>query len=324
MVDDRYLSALRDVAKDTETEKIPDRTKKYTHDIYGNKLPCEYIQLNEKFVYHLKKIPLHLEAKNDYFGLCFGYPGSGKTHIMIRACLLLNHKFSLDDISFTVPQLEEWIQDAKPGSVGLFDEADAMAEGYYDTVLRSLVRNMQRIRTKGLVLFFNTPTMRDMHNYFAFRAKMVVYAYVPKNTNPANRGYIHLYQDQDLIADLFARMKKAYSETSRVYDAAYSTLKNNYNGRSVPDDWPINEKAYEEKKEAARRELESMGALTPTQAVQKFRDETVIKRLDALMHEINDMLESGKAKKLTQERVSGVVGLSRKRYGEILRGMDGT
>lgn len=318
MVDDRYREDLRALITIEGEAKIPDKIKKYTHDVNGKKLPCEYISLNEQVVHHLNKIPAHIEAKNDYFGLCFGYPGSGKTETMMRVCTYLSATFSLKDITFTVDQLEEWIDTAPIGSVGLFDEADVLADGYYDEVLKSLIRNSKRIRTRRLVLFFGTPTMRDMHNYFAFRAKMVLYCFIPKNTNPANRGHLHLWHDQDLIADLFARMKKAYSETSRVYEAAYCTLKNKYIGRTRPDDWHIDEEAYEAKKEAARKQLEREGGLTPKQAIRKYRDETVIPRLDALMHEINDQAEKGSITALTQSRLADVVDLSRERYGAIL------
>lgn len=316
MVDDRYLAELKALTKNTVEDNILDRVKKYTHDITGKKLPCAFVQLNEQVVFHLNKIPKHIEAKNDYFALCFGYPGAGKTHAVMRCCTYLNAEFSLKDIVFTVPQLEEWISHAPIGSVGLFDEADAIAGGYYDEVLRSLIRNMQRIRTKRLVLFFNTPTMRDMNNYFAFRAKMVLYCFVPKNTNPSNRGYLHMWHDQDLIADLFARMKKSYSETSRVYDSAYSTLKHKYIGRDIPDDWHIDEKAYEKKKEQARKDLEKAGGLTPKAAVSEFRKDVII-RLDKWANH----LQCKQCKEVlspSKSDLAKLVDLKRHRFSEIL------
>jgi hypothetical protein len=315
MIDDRYLEALKELTKDTETNNIPDRVKKYTHDINGKKLPCEYIQLNEQYVHHLNKIPLHIQSKNDYFALCFGYPGAGKTRHLIKTCLYLNADFGIKDISFTIDQLEEWIRDAPRGSIGLFDEADAIAGGYYDLVLQSLIRNMQRIRTKGLILFFCTPTMRDMHHYFAFRAKMVIYCYVPKNTAPDNRGWIHLWHDQDLIADLFARMKKAYSENSRVYNSAFSTLKNKYNGQQTPPDWHINEEAYEKKKEEGRRAIQKEGSLTPRQATIKERDKRIAK-IDQLLRTNN--------LHVNQKDLAKAFDISPRYYREILGTMEET
>lgn len=320
MMDERYLAELKAVAKEDSSPNIPDKVKDYTTDIHGKPLPCEFVQLNEQLDYHIQKIPKHIAAGNDYFGLCFGYPGAGKTHLMERICLRLNADFGLKDITFTVSQLDEWILTAKEGSIGLFDEADVMSDGYYDKVLRALIRNMQRIRTKKLILFFCTPTMKDMHHYFAFRAKMVLYSFVPKNKPPSERGWIHLWHDQDLIADLFARMKKAYSENSRVYDAAYCTLKNKYIGTKVPKDWPIDIDAYEKKKELARQALEADGGLTPNQAVQRFRDRTVIPRLEALRHEVMNSYESGKPFKWNQKIAADIVDLSRARYSEIYGG----
>lgn len=316
---ERYLAELKGLIKDEEIQAIPDRVKDYTHDINGKRLPCEFIQLNEQYVHHLNKIPKHIQAGNDYFGLCFGYPGAGKTHLMIRTCLYLNADFSLNDISFTIDQLEEWIQNAEPGAVGLFDEADAISNGYYDQALRALIRNGKRIRTKRLVLFFNTPTMRDMHPYFAFRAKMVIYSFVPKKTAPDNRGWIHVWHDQDLIADLFARMKKAYSETSRVYDAAYCTLKNKYVGRVVPKDWPINEDEYEAKKEEGRKQLEEDANLTPRQAVLKARNQ-YIGRAKVLIKEYKAAYRAGEPIQLTQTRMAEVFGLSDNQFSSISGG----
>lgn len=313
-MNDDYTKQLELLTKGITKTGIPDKVKKYTHDINGKKLPCEYVQLNEQYVHHLNKIPQHIEAKNDYFALCFGYPGAGKSHLLQRTALYLNAEFSLEDISFTTSQLDDWIRDAKPGSVGIFDEADAMAGNHYDNILKSLVRNLQRIRTKRLILFFATPTMRDMHHYFAFRAKMVIYCYVPKNTKPDNRGWIHLWHDQDLISDLFARMKRAYSENSTVYSTAYSTLKNKYNGRSVPEDWPIDEKEYEKKKEEGRRDLEEEGGLTAKQAVNKARNEFIWK-LSRLME--------AEGVKINQKNIANVFELSRTRYSEILNDMPG-
>lgn len=309
MEDERYLKQLYAIAKDSEGPEVPDRVKKYTHDIKGRKLPCEYVQLNEQLVHHLNKIPQHIEAKNDYFGLCFGYPGSGKTHTLIRACLYLNADFALEDISFTAPQLEDWITRAKPGSVGLFDEADAISGGYYDEVLRSIIKNSKRIRTKRLVLFFCTPTMKDMHHFFAFRAKMVLYCYVPRKTSPANRGWLHCWHDQDLISDLFARMKKAYSENSRVYDSSFCTLKNKYIGREVPADWPIDEDAYEARKEEGRKELEAKAGLTPTQAVSKYREEVIVNLVRWVSQREIDA---------PHKELAPIVGLKRRRFSEIV------
>jgi len=320
-MEDRYLNDLREIAKKSENGGVPDRVMKYTHDVKGNPLPCEFIQLNQQLVHHLDKIPKHIAAGNDYFGLCFGYPGVGKTHLMERACLYLNAAFGLKDISFTIGQLEEWIVKAKPGSVGLFDEADAMAGGYYDEVLKALIRNSKRIRTKRLVLFFCTPTMKDMHHFFAFRAKVVFYCFVPKNTEPTNRGWMHLWHDQDLISDLFARMKKAYSENSRVYDKAFSTLKNKYIGVQVPNDWPINEDEYEKKKEEGRRALEDQEGLTPHQAVNKFRNRT-IKLLDEWAKQIG-CKDCGTKLNPPQKELSKLVGLKRPRFSEILRELRG-
>ena len=309
---DEYAQAIQELEKQSgeDTNKIPDQVKKYTHDINGKKLPCEYVQLNQRYVHHLNKIPRQIKAKNDYFALCFGYPGVGKSLHLQKTCTYLNADFGLKDIVFTVEQLDEWVTNAKIGSVGVFDEADAMAGNSYDEVLQALIRNSKRMRTKRLILFFATPTMRDMHHYWAFRARMVIYCYIPKNTYPENRGWVHLWHDQDLIADLFARMKKSYSENSTVYKKAFSTLRNNYNGQQLAPDWHINEQEYEKKKEDARKELEKTGAKTAKQAVREYRDKT-IHRLDRFLYQ--------KEANYTQAELAQVFDLSRNRYSEIIK-----
>lgn len=315
MIEERYLSQLQALAKSDEAVKqVPDRVKQYTHDIHGRKLPCEFVQLNEQLVFHLNKIPAQIAAKNDYFAMVFGYPGSGKSHLLQRIGLYLNSEFSLNDIVFTPRQLDEWIEKAKPGSVGVFDEADIISDHHANAILQAYIRNLKRIRTKRLIIFSATPTMKDMKSFFAYRAKLVLYSFIPKNTAPDNRGWIHAWHDQDLIADLFARMKKAYSENSQVYNQSFSTLKNKYNGRSIPPDWPIDEKAYEDKKEAARKEMEAKDGLTPDAAVRAYR-ERVIKNLELLRSELER-----KGCSLTTARAGELIGVSRSHYSRLASG----
>lgn len=311
---DRYETMLKQVVKEDDGIKIPDRVKEYTHDINGNKLPMSFLQLNEQLVFHLNKIPAHIKAKNDYFGLCFGYPGVGKSHLLQRVAFYLTANFSLKDIVFTPAQLDEWVATAKEGSVGVFDEADVISDNHNSNILKGLIRNSKRIRTKKLIIFVATPTSKDMHHYFAFRAKMLIYSFVPKNTPPDNRGYFHLWHDQDLISDLFARMKKAYSENSRVYNESFCTLKNKYLGRKIPSDWPINEKEYEDKKEAARLELEESDGLTPTGALRKYRKE-IIPRFEELKANLKESLDYG----LTQLEMCKVLGIGKRTYQGILQ-----
>lgn len=270
MEDDRYLDALATFDEPEESDYPPDRVELFTHDVQGRRLPCEFVQLNQRYAYHLRKIGAWLDADYDYFGLFFGYPGSGKSHLMIRTALYLNADFCLDDITFTPDEFDEWVTRAAPGAVGLFDEADVMANHHASNVLRALTRNLQRIREKRLVTLFATPTMRDMSDYFAFRARMVVYCKMD-DRDPLNRGYVRFWQNQDLIADLFARMKKAYSENSRVYESAFATLGNSYQGRMVPNDWPIDAKEYSRKKEAARRAMQESEGDTPKARELKVR-----------------------------------------------------
>lgn len=276
-MDEQYLEALQEIAGDKNTLHIPDKVKEYTHDVHGKKLPCKFIQMNEQVYYHIDKIYRNWINNNyDYVGLVFGYAGAGKSHFMQRVATLLNADFSLNDITFTPKQFDEWVTNAKEGSVCIFDEADVMAEHHAKTVLTSLIRNMKRIRTKKLIIFLVTTNMGDMHKYFASRARVCYYVKLDEN-NPANRGYINMWHRQDLIADLFARIKKAYSEHSRVYESTYKTLQNKYIGRMIPPDWHINEEEYEAKKEAARKEGDQDKIITASQvtaeqikAVEKF------------------------------------------------------
>lgn len=301
MEDDRYLEALEALSEEEDDSYPPDRVQQFTTDVQGRRLPCEFVQLNQRYAHHLAKIPSWLDAQYDYFGLFFGYPGSGKSHLMIRSALYLNADFSLDDITFTPEQFDDWVTQAAPGSVGLFDEADIMAEHHANNVLRALTRNLQRIREKRLVTFFATPTMQDMSKYFAFRARMVVYCKMD-DRDPLNRGYIRFWQNQDLIADLFARMKKAYSENSRVYESAFATLANSYQGRMVPDDWPIDPRAYSRKKESARREMQEQDKETPKRREMRVRREA-IPRLQKLFMQLT-------GKELTQKEIGFVFDVS--------------
>jgi hypothetical protein len=312
---EQYREDFRELVRGQEHEEVPDRVKKYTKDVYGRDLPCEFVQLNERLVYHLNKIPEYVsdKGKYDYLGLCFGYPGVGKTHTLQRICLYLNAGFSLDDIHFTAKQLEEWIDKAPPASVCIFDEADVMASNYYDKVLRAIIQQSKRIRTKRLVIFMATPTMKDMNSYFAFRARMVIYSFVPPKGEITNRGWIHAWHSKDLIADLYARMKKAYSETSIVYNKSYSTLKNCYIGRESPPDWPICEEAYEDKKEAARQELFEQEGWNQENKVVAFRRQTAVN-----LYHLRDELLHKHGVKIAIARLADILDINRKTFSEYL------
>jgi hypothetical protein len=315
MEDERYLKELKEIiTSDTDTNKVPDRVCKYTTDLNGVPLPCEFVMLNEQLDFHLQKIPRHIATKNDYFAMMFGYPGSGKSHAVQRICLRLNSRFCLDDISFTPRQFESWVDNASVGSVGVLDEADVMSDHHANKMLQALIRNLKRIRTKRLIIFFVTTNMKDMKSYFASRAKMILYSFIPKNTDPGNRGWVHVWHDQDLISDLFARMKRAYSENSGVYSSSFSTLRNKYIGRDVPVDWPIDEVAYEDKKEAARKLIEEEEGLTPLAAVHKYRL-GVIKRLELLSMKI----ESKSSYRLTQIEKAEIVDIKDRQYRALLQ-----
>lgn len=253
---DRYDKEFKAIALIDTTEGIPDKVHNYTEDVNGNTLPCAYVQLNKQLVHHLNKIPEYPKHKYDYLLLCFGYSGVGKSHTLQRIALYLNASFGLKDIVFTVEEFNDWVDNSKPGDICIFDEADILAAGYYDTILRALIVQSKRIRTKRLIVLMSTPTMKDISPYFIHRARMVIYNYVPRNTHISNRGWVHMWHDQDLIAQLYKLVRQSFSETSVVYAKSHSTLKNKYIGRDVPPDWPINEDAYEAKKEAARRSVE--------------------------------------------------------------------
>lgn len=309
---ERYAEEFRAIEKDSRLD-IPDRVTKLTHDVNGNRLPCEYVQLNQRLVFHLNKIPKFPEHKFDYLAYCVGYSGVGKSHLLQRIALYLNHEFSLSDISFNIHQLNEWITNAKPGSIGIFDEADILSAGYYDQVLKQLISQAKRMRTKRLILFLAAPTMRDIAPYWAHRFRMVLYCFVPKKGAIDNRGWVHCFHDQDMIADLYSRLKKAYSENSLVYASAYSTLRNNYQGRSIPDDWPIDDEAYEAKKELARQQVERDQGLTVDQRLAKQRREITVR-----LRAFSDMIQDKFGIKITHKELMSVMGVKKTTFYDDL------
>lgn len=247
-------------------------TVKLTEDVQGRALPCEYVQLDEKLVNELNILPEFIEYDWDAWGLVFGIPGAGKSHWMQRAAFYLNAGFSLDDIVFTPEQFDEWVNNARPGDVCVFDEADVASSHHQDKKLRSLVRNSKRMRDKNLYVLMGTPTMKDMSPFFIFRARFITYCYAK---SPKDRGWYHYYSGPSKPARLFAAVKKAYAETPDVYHDQASTIKNGYIGRSIPADWPIDKAAYDEKKDLARRAFED-DEKSPRRAVTEYRHSCLV------------------------------------------------
>ena len=48
--------------------------------------------------------------------------GSGKSELALQSALVMDDTFNEDDVFYTVEQFENWLDDAKPGKAGVWDE----------------------------------------------------------------------------------------------------------------------------------------------------------------------------------------------------------
>jgi len=239
------------VTRTTKSSGGAGRVVELIADVKGRPLP-HMIKYNSRLLEEVSCLPEWNENDWDTWGLIVGKPGVGKTILASKTALLLDYTFSLDNIFFTQEQFEEWIDKAPPFSVGLFDEADALAEHHSSKKIRMLIKNSKRIRTKNLYVLLSTPTLSDLNKHFIYRATFILY--IPKY-GPCDRGYFYYYTGEDNLWDLYYGLKD-YGEKQSVYKKYCRVIRNGYSGRDKMEDWFIDSDAYDKKKEDARRAAE--------------------------------------------------------------------
>ena len=255
-------------------------------DVYGRELKSP-IEIDRYLYSNLEELKKWVQNDWDNVGLNVGMEGAGKSETSMLIALMMHHRLTLDNVFFTARQFNDWVDNAKKGTVGIWDEGDELSGHWASEMTRSIKRKMKQMRDKNLTLLINTPTIEDLGKYFVLhRTRFVVYTFARAADN---RGWYHLF-GYHKKHELYLNIKK-YGELKKTFDFSKADVMNGYikgisNQECVKDgDWTslldFTMAEYKEKKDLARRENEEE-ELTPDQ-IRKEERKQILVRLDRFL-----------------------------------------
>ncbi|MBA7492214.1 hypothetical protein ES702_02763 [subsurface metagenome] len=183
----------------------------------------------------------------DCVAIYFGWEGAGKTTKALQDAYYMDNKLHMDRIVFTPTQFNESLNLAPEGSSIVWDEAitGANAQLYAHMISLAIVSNLTQIRKKKLKILLCFPYLHMLNDYFVKRSLYSINVYAHSFNQ---RGYFQFYS-QPKTEHLYYLMKEKYRFNTRI---AFKKVFPNFFGR-FSKEFPIDEKAYDEKKEWSRK-----------------------------------------------------------------------
>jgi hypothetical protein len=184
--------------------------------------------------------------KWDCLAIIFGIEGAGKSTIASQCAHYLDPNFNIENVVFTPEQFETAIDECKPESSIVWDEAitGANVAMYASKISISIISKLTQIRKKKLKIFLCFPYMFMLNKYFLSRCLFSIYVYA-KNFD--DRGYYKFYNNKKSQI-LYFLMKDRYPYYP---DMAFSKIFPGFHGR-FSKEFMVNEDVYDEKKETSR------------------------------------------------------------------------
>ena len=210
----------------------------------------------------------------DCIGLYVGYEGDGKTVKAMQDALFFDKDFNIDKVVFTPEQFSEAVDNAPKYSVVLWDEADeVVAANWANKTTIAITRKLKRIRSKNLFILLVTPTFFDLGKYFAtHRTRYMIHIY----SEGTQRGYLRFFNRE--------KKKLLYLKGKKEWDL--NCVRPNFLGRftKLPDNFPIDWKEYQAKKDEATVGLEDNNHHDDgvRLKIQEFRGQSLV-RLERLI-----------------------------------------
>ena len=180
------------------------------------------------------KVP---HRRSDLFVIVDGPVGSGKSTLSFQAALWFDPTFCLDRIVFSVEDFLGAIIRAKPGQAVVFDEAIIVnSRSALTEFNKKIIIAMTQIRSKGLYIFFNIPSIFDLDkNLVLNRCHLVLHCF---QNRFGDRGKYIVF-DNDKLKLLYLKGKKLYT---------YGYPKANFTG-NFTEFFCLPRKQYEDKKQ---------------------------------------------------------------------------
>ena len=215
-----------------------------------------FLQSNLDIINH-EAIP----NKWDCVFILFGREGCSKTTLGTQCCTYLDKDFGIDHTVFTPDQFINAIENAKPESSILWDEAitGANVSSHATKISVLIISQLTQIRKKKLKIFLCFPYLNLLNKYFILRCIGGVYIYAKSFTK---RGFAKFYDHKNL-AYLYGLMKEKY----RYYpNAAINSVGCNFDFQ-FSKCFCLDENDYDLKKETSRKDFLNGESETPENKV---------------------------------------------------------
>jgi len=186
-----------------------DKKGKPQKDLMGKKWYIDNF-LKQNFDY-IKPRVSHKVAhrRSDMFIIIDGPVGSGKTTLSFQCAKYFDPTFCLDRVVFSVDDFLETLIAAKPGQAVVFDEAIIVnSRSALTDFNKKVIIAMTQIRSKGLYLFFNIPSVFDLDkNLVLNRCHLLLHCY---QDHFGDRGKFCVF-DHEKMKILYLKGKKLYT-----------------------------------------------------------------------------------------------------------------
>lgn len=194
--------------------------------------------LMENFMFVKSKVQHKIAHKRmDLFVIVDGPVGSGKSTLSFQAAQWFDPTFNLDRVVFSVEDFLNAIIRAKPGQAVVFDEAIIVnSRSALTEFNKKIIIAMTQIRSKGLYIFFNIPSVFDLDkNLVLNRCHLLLHCF---QSRFGDRGKYIVF-DHDKLKILYLKGKKLYT---------YAYPKANFTG-NFKEYFPLPREPYEKKKQ---------------------------------------------------------------------------
>jgi len=172
------------VCEDLITRHLKNGTEKKGYYMDG--------KLQSNLDYEFKR----LQKNWDCIMVIDGEEGSAKTTIASSIAYylssLMKTKFDIDDVIFTIPQFEKWLETQPPGSVCLWDEfvLAGLSSDALTRIQNLLIKKMTMIRKKRHLIILVIPYLFMLRKYFAIaRTRCLIHVYSPDNLTRGSFTY---------------------------------------------------------------------------------------------------------------------------------------
>jgi len=192
------------------------------------------IKLKQKEeTYDLKVYPTH----NFFLSNGILTHNSGKSTLSFQVARYVDPTFNLERVVFNVDTFLDALIKAQPGQAIVFDEAIIVnSRSALTEFNKKIIVAMTQIRSKGLFIFFNIPSVFDLdRNLCLNRAHLLLHCY---QDNFGERGRYTVFNKD--------KMKLLYLKGKRLY--SYGFPKANFYAK-FSEYFPLDREAYERKKQ---------------------------------------------------------------------------